>query len=151
MKLIDIAVYNVNGQLTLAVEVKNKLETSNDWAARMRRNVLAHGLVPKVRFFLLALPDRFYLWKDMEERIELVKPTYEIDPRPFLHPYYKKSGLSPDRLSGQSFELIVTSWLGELLRADLSADTLQHGQKWLLESGLLEAIAGGYVAAEVPA
>ena len=44
----DMVVYDRAGQLALVVEAKNKLGTSSDWAAKMRRNMLAHGLQARV-------------------------------------------------------------------------------------------------------
>ncbi len=39
----DLAVNNRNGQLALVVEVKCKTNVSQEWAAKLRRNILAHG------------------------------------------------------------------------------------------------------------
>ena len=61
----------------------------------MRRNMLAHGVVPNSRFFLLALPDRLYLWKDVGNTPDLVEPTYEVDATPFFEPYYARAKLHP--------------------------------------------------------
>ena len=146
----DIAVYDADGQLTLVVETKSKLGTSSVWAAKMRRNILAHGLLPKTRFFLLALPDRFYLWKDVSITPEIVRPTYEIDSTPFLQAYYDKSTISPENLSGESFELIVVSWLSEILRADMFPSTHQQNQAWIIKSGLFKAIRKGRLASAMP-
>jgi len=148
MKYIaDMAVYDKKGQLSLVVEAKSKLNTSSNWAAKMRRNLLAHGLMPDTHFFLLALPDRFYLWKDAGIIPEEVPPTYEIDPKPFLQPYYNGAGISLDSFTGESFELIISSWLSTLLQVDVLPEELQ-GQDWLVESGLFEAIRYGHLAAE---
>ena len=144
----DMAIYDKIGQLILVVEVKNKLDTSSSWAAKMRRNMLAHGLMPNARFFLLALPDRFYLWKDDGIAPEIVSPTYEIDPRPFLRSYYNGTEIPIISLTGESFELIVSSWLSKLLQSDALPPELQK-QDWLIESGLYEAIKLGHLAAQV--
>lgn len=143
-----MAIYDKNGQLALVVETKNKLSTSSNWAAKMRRNMLAHGLMPDTRFFLLALPDRFYLWKDAGIRPELVPPTYEINPEPFLQSYFNGTGISLDSLTGESFELIISSWLSNLLQADVPPFELE-GQDWLIDSGLFETIKHGHLAAQV--
>jgi hypothetical protein len=71
---------------------------------------------------LLALPDRLYLWKDISNTPELIEPTYELDATPFFQPYYERANISPDHLSGQSFELIVTSWLNELIQSGVPAN-----------------------------
>lgn len=150
-QIADLIAYDADGQITLIVEVKSRTDTSRDWATRMRRNMLAHGVLPNSRFLLLALPDRLYLWKDSGNTPELVEPTYEIDATPFFQPYYENAKLSPDQLSSQSFELIVISWLNELILFGIPADIPETHRKLLQESGLLEALKGGSIAVKVPA
>jgi hypothetical protein len=145
----DLVVYDADGQISLIVEARSKTDTSRSWATEMRRNMLAHGLMPKSRFFLLALPDRLYLWKDVENLPELIEPTYEIDATPFFQPYFEKSKLTPNSIIGQSFELIVTSWLNELIRSGISSNVPTLQRAALEESGLLEALQGGRVSIEL--
>lgn len=150
-QIADLVAYNPNGQITLIVETKSKTATSRAWATRMRRNMLAHGVVPNSRFLLLALPDRLYLWTDTDNSAELVEPTYEIDATPFFQPYYERSNLSPDHLSSQSFELIVTAWLNELIQSGISENVPKAQKQALQASGLLEALKDASVALEIPA
>jgi hypothetical protein len=149
--IADMVAYAPDGQLALIVEAKSKTKTSRSWAIQMRRNMLAHGIVPKSRFLLLALPDRLYLWRDAGNSPDLVEPTYEIDATPFFQPYFTRSKSSPDTLTPQSFELIVTSWLNELIHSGISESVPDPQRQLLQESGLLEAIKGGSVAVEVSA
>ncbi len=124
----DIAAYDNEGKLALVVEVKNKVGTDSEWAARMRRNILTHGLLPSVRFFLLALPDRFYLWKDkLLQHIE--KPSYEINPAPFLKSYLEKVSVNPENLSNEGFQLLIISWLKLLQTRELSETLRQDSQR----------------------
>ena len=147
--IADMVVYDSNGQLSLIIEIKNKQGTSRQWAAQMRRNILAHGLLPKTNMFLLALPDHFYLWKDIDAADD-VTPTYDINPEPLLKPYYEKVGLSPEKMSGESFELILMSWLYEIKNMEqLSPSIPQETRRDLSESGLLKKIQEGQVATEV--
>jgi len=147
----DIVVYDKNGQLALIAEVKNKQGTSKEWAAKLRRNMYAHNFMPNAPFFLLALPDRFYLWKTPTNTGEEIEPTHQIDPTSFLQPYFEKAGVSPGTVTGKSFELIVGSWLNQILRASNPEDIQNHGQDWLLDSGLFEALAGGHLEFETAA
>jgi hypothetical protein len=39
--LVDLAMFNRDGQLTAVAEVKNRRGTSRQWAAEFRRNILA--------------------------------------------------------------------------------------------------------------
>lgn len=60
----DFMVSDRLGQLALVVEAVNILNTTPEWAAKFRHNLPADGLYPDARYFLIALPDTFYLWKD---------------------------------------------------------------------------------------
>jgi len=147
----DILAFDRNGQLALIAEVKNKRGTSTAWAAKMRRNMFAHGLLPHAPFFLLALPDVFYLWKNTGRTPELIEPSQRIDPNPFLQRYYQISGILPTDLTGRSFELIVTSWLNQVLRAKSPQDLSNGNQDWLVSSGLFDKLAGGHLELEAAA
>lgn len=146
--IADIVAYNPAGQLALVVEVKGRTDRSRSWAMQMRRNLMAHGAVPNSQFLLLALPDRLYLWKDAGNSTEPIEPTYELDATPFFQPYFTSAGYSPEQLTAQSFELIVASWLNELIRAGVPASAPEEQRRVLQESGLIEAIRGGSVAVE---
>jgi hypothetical protein len=150
-RIADLVAYDPEGRIVLVAEVKSRTNTSRDWATRMRRNVLAHGLVPSSRFFLLALPDKLYLWKDVGTAPEMVEPTYEIDATPFFRPYYEKAKIAPDELSGQSFELIVISWLNVLIWSGVSEDVPEAQRRSIEDSGLLDALKGGSIAVPVAA
>ena len=139
----DLTVYDRNGQPTLLVEVKKKLGASREWAAQLRRNLYAHGTLPKAKFFLLAMPDRFYLWKQNGADLELKEPTFAVDSQPILNPYCERAGVTADVIDGQSLELIIGSWLAEIMYANRRPDDLGDSERWLVESGLYEAVAGG--------
>jgi hypothetical protein len=72
---VDIAVNSRDGGLLLIVEVKNRPRTSPDWAVKFRQNLLAHHAIPRATYFLLALPDQLYLWKDAWNQ-EASPPNY---------------------------------------------------------------------------
>jgi hypothetical protein len=139
----DIAVYGPDNQLALAVEVKSIPNRSPEWAARFRRNLLAHQHVPNAPYFMFVLPDRIYLWVDSDIDEGTVEPTYDIDAQPILHDYFAQTGFQAEQLGSQSLELIVASWLSQLIHQDV--DELDDSLTWLVESGLYEAIAGGFV------
>ncbi len=145
--LWDLATYSRDGQLILAVEVKNKLGTTPAWAAQLRRNILAHGVFPNAPYFLLALPDRFYLWNNSDSTPDLIPPTHVVDARSTLEPYFERAGVFPNQISGQSLELIVAAWLTELLHNEHVE--LDSSQQWIIESGLRDAVYGGSLAEAV--
>jgi hypothetical protein len=140
----DIVAYDATGKPVLAVEVKNKRGTNSEWAAQIRRNLLVHGLVADARYFLLALPDRFYLWVDKQQP-EIIAPDYNIDPIPFFELYFELVGVPPENLTGIGFEMLVQLWLNELMRTD----ELPENMDWLIQSGLWEAIKQGHLASEI--
>jgi hypothetical protein len=146
----DLAINNRNGQLTLVVEVKNKIGVSPEWAASLRRNLLAHDTLPTAPYLLIAFPDTFYLWTDHETSLEAIAPDYSVDARGIIQPYLERAGFTADQISGQSLELIVSAWLGELLYAETLSEE-GNDYRWLIDSGLLAAISGGRFAQEVAA
>jgi hypothetical protein len=146
----DIWAFDKSGQLALIAEVKSKRGTSKEWAAKMRRNMFAHGFMPDAPYFLLALPDVFYLWDNSDGGLES-DPTQRIDPHPFLQPYYQKTGISPDDLTERSFEFIVTSWLNQVLQTTSSQALLTRNQEWLVKSGLFDRLVGGRLELEAAA
>ena len=139
----DLSVDNRSGQLTLAVEVKSKINASPEWAARFRRNILAHGTFPEAPYYLMVFPDRFYLWAGAEVHLDESEPTYAIDARPIFQPYFEQAGVTADQINGQSLELIAAAWLGEIIYAEKSAKELDESQRWLIDSGLYAALSGG--------
>ncbi|MBE9118575.1 hypothetical protein IQ249_22045 [Lusitaniella coriacea LEGE 07157] len=147
----DLSIDNRNGQLTLIVEVKRKTNVSSEWAAKLRRNIFAHGTYPKAPYFLMVFPDRFYLWTDAEPHLENREPTYTIDAHPILEPYLERAKVTADQISEQSLELIVASWLGEIIYSERLPENADGSLHWLFESGLYDALAGGQFEHEAAA
>jgi hypothetical protein len=147
----DLLVDNRNGQLALVVEVKRKSNASPEWAAKFRRNILAHGTFPKAPYFLMVFPDKFYLWTNVEAHPDQSEPTYTIDARPILEPYFERAGVTANEIGEQSLELIVSSWLGEIIHSDKLPGHMDASERWLIESGLYAALAGGRFEQEAAA
>ena len=140
----DISVLDADGQTVLIVEVKNKAAAPREWAAEVRRNVLAKYTGPTPPFFLLATRDRFYFWKKHTGRSRLVQPDFDVEPNRFLRPYYPV-GLAANSLSGFALELAVGNWLRSLAH---NGTREGDGARWLSASGFLQAIHGGRVVLE---
>jgi hypothetical protein len=146
----DILVYNKKRQLVVVVVTANQKGKPREWAAEYRRNLYVNGELPKTPFFIIALPDHFYLWKEVEDD-GIVNPTYEMDPRFSLRGFLKSSGLSPDKLSPSSFEFLVSGWFDMLQIVDEKMDIcsqhsdwqFEQNQGWLFDSGLFEAVKKG--------
>lgn len=147
----NIGVYNRKGELILVVEIKNKLHTSSEWVTKFRRNIFAHGLLPKVPYFLMVFLDKFYLWTDQEARLDESEPSYVIDANPIFQPYFEKAGIKNEQqISEESLELIFSSWLTTILYLKEISNEVES-QQWLIDSGLYAAIAGGSLHYEVVA
>ncbi|BAY85670.1 hypothetical protein NIES267_51710 [Calothrix parasitica NIES-267] len=85
------------------------------------------------------------MWKDTGILVEALEPNYEINPHFFLEPYYRKANVSPSSISGAGLELIVSSWLTQIITVP-SVDLLSQDYKdWLIDSGLFDVIHGGYI------
>ncbi|GAB1545312.1 hypothetical protein NUACC21_79880 [Scytonema sp. NUACC21] len=148
----DLAVYNKDGQLVLAVQVKGKLNASQEWASQLRSNILAHGIYPKAPYFLMVFPDKFYLWANEDAQLDMSEPTYAIDARPIIQPYLDKAGITQEqKISSQSLELIVVAWLSKIIYNELPLDETDELERWLVDSGLYAAIAGGSFGREAVA
>ncbi len=147
MKFVDIAVSDPEEKLQLVVEIKSKLGASAEWVIRMRRNLLAHSFMPNAPFFLLVLPDSLYLWTDANLVDGTARPDYKIEATEVLAPYLKSNQPLYD-LSGYGLELLTISWLEDVVRNDLQRDSVNPNPKWLLDSGLYEAIRHGSVELE---
>lgn len=148
MKQADIAVYDPDRQLQLVVEIKNRPGASAEWATRLRHNLLVHSFIPRTPYFLLALPDFFYLWTDALSASNLAKPNYKIKATEVLAPYLDQLPWALNDLSKYGFEMIMTSWLERIVHTDLEIDEVGPNLQWLFDSGLYEAISHGSVAIE---
>lgn len=149
-------VYATDGSLQLAVEVKSRPGASVEWAAQMVRNMAAHGALPEAPYFLLALPDFFYLWvnqglssADLLPGQESPEPAYKIDATRALSPYLDGSPVVElVGLSEQGLELLVAAWLTDLINSEISIETAPIELRPIFDSGLYDAIKKGSLATE---
>lgn len=141
----DLVIYDRDGRPIAMVVVKAKLDTSAQWAAQFRRNILAHGDTRPADFFLLVTPEWIYLWKDPGiEPVEL-PPTFTIDARPLLKPYFDSAKVSASGIDGLAFQLVVGSWFADLSRLGTRTERPMTVPEGLTESKLLQAINNGRV------
>jgi hypothetical protein len=151
MRRADVAVYSPDGNLQLVVEIKNRPGASAEWVIQMRRNLLVHDVIPPAPYFLLVLPDFFYLWADAVSVHELAPPAYQIKAAEVLAPYLDQSTQVLKELSEYSLELLLTSWLEDLVGTEIRRDKVGPHMQWLFDSGLYEAIRHGSVTIEATA
>jgi hypothetical protein len=160
LKTADIAVYSRDHQLELLVEVKGKADATPEWAAEMRKNLIAYSVIPPTEFFLLAAPHHFYLWRGENDYVRLKDrgengdgrpPDYVVDALPIITPYLDKARIKPGAITEGGLQLIITSWLSFIVNSHLTFEKADPSEKWLFESGLYEAIRSGSVESEAPA
>lgn len=133
----DFALEKPDGTPTLQVEVKGRRPTSTEWARQYRRNLAAHAVLSPASYFLLASPDKFFLWRPDLVNLD-ADPDYVIDAKDLLEPYFERLGKNSTTLSGAGLELLVSNWLSEILNnPDPNLAPL-----WLRDSGLLNALLG---------
>ena len=142
---VDLALYDRSGRLAAVAEVKRMLGTSTEWAAKTRRNMLAHGGLTHAEFFLLVTLDRLYVWKGAGTDPVPTPPTYVADPTAGFAPYFDSAGIDPQRVSPNAFELLVSAWLGDVIRSEDPPDEIDRDQGWLVKSGFLDAVRDGRI------
>ncbi len=150
MDRADAIVYDQTDQPVLVVEVKPTREASYELVEWAHEQLQAYSQAVRATYWLLAFPDRFYLWVGEHPDHE---PDYIIDPLPFLNPFWGMNGI-PKYLSETSFEMVVEGWLATLTWADKSDElpaTAAASGNWLIESGLFDALKNGRLAYEVTA
>lgn len=147
--ITDLIVRSADNKPQLLVEVKTRRGADAQWAASLRRNLFEHTNLPSAPYFLLALPDRFYLWKGAS-RTE-IQPNYEIDANEVLGPYLKDLPFSLSDLTGQSLELLVRNWLEDVVSDNQVNWSETRATAQLRLSGLYDAIKDGLIDAQVVA
>jgi hypothetical protein len=144
---VDFVAYDERGQVLLLVEVKGKgsHDTSELWAARFRRNILAHGRLPAAPFFLIATPERMYFWRQRDSGPEEGLPQFTLDATNELGPYFEKFRQRPEKARGEVLELIVLAWLNDIAETGQLRAKEDPALQWLSESGLLQALGKAHI------
>jgi len=144
-KAIDFIAYDNAGRVILVAEVKRRLGTSEHWATHFRRNMLAHGFLPRAPFFLIATPERMYFWKQDPQGDLDEPPSFTLDSARALKPYLEKLGKAPQGLGEQALELLVSSWLSDMADGRNAHGGQDPSTRWLTESGLLDCLGAGRI------
>ncbi len=105
-----------------------------------------YAQIPESTYFLLALRDHLYLWRNPAP--DASAPDFKAETAVVLRPYLAGLNANLDKLSQSSFELLIEAWL-----TDLVAGTLPEGQnrQWLEESGLAESVRNGAIRTNIAA
>lgn len=163
----DTTVMDRTGRPVLAAEARSRFDVSDSWATGTFRNLYAHGSVPDVPYFLLVLPDTFYLWLEPERKAAKafvegrrsalgdaeVPPDYSVPAWDIVRPYLgRPGGRDPDprEVSGYAMRMVLDAFLADILNAkDLTRETAHPNLLWLFDSGLYDAMRGGSFAGAV--
>ncbi|HXA66993.1 MAG TPA: hypothetical protein VNV82_17680 [Bryobacteraceae bacterium] len=137
---IDLIAYDYAGHAILVGEVKSRVGTSEQWAALFRRNMLAHGILPRALFFLIATPERIYFWKQDKPGISDEPPAFTIDVAKEFKQYFEKLGKAPQAIGEQALELLVLSWLTDIARTGKARVKEDASMRWLADSGFIESL-----------
>jgi hypothetical protein len=138
---VDFVAYDRDGGIVLLAEAKSRRGTSEDWAAGLRRNMLSRGLLPPSKFFLIATPERIYVWKQGHPGQTAAPPEFTIDATKVLQPYFQRLNQDPSKIGPQAFELLVLTWLTDVAGAAEGGAAGDPSLAWLsdLAASLREA------------
>jgi hypothetical protein len=126
------------GGIQLLVEARNTPAPSREWAVRYLRNIFEDDRIPQTEYFLLALRNHLYLWHRPTR--EPGNPDFEGDTALELEPYLSRLKRPLETLTKNSFELLIQSWLGDLIDGILP----EYGNhRWLADSGLAGSVRDG--------
>ena len=140
----DIAVYSPDDRLKLVVEVKSYKNATDEWAAKLRRNLLVDGFIPASEYFLLVLPEHSYLWRRCES-LDAVPADYKLSTKDVLQ--LRGEAANPEELNSFSLELLTSSWLNALAVSQVSREEMPE-LDWVFDSGLYDSIKDGSVKVE---
>jgi len=143
--LWDIAVFDRREQIVLAVDTRNLRHKGAEWAEGLHRHLAEYDNLPTSPYFLLAMPDRFYLWSNGIGRDDNHAPDYVINSAPLLRPFFEGITIDENEIDRHSFEMIVFSWLAQYVHASETELINVKDLDWLRESGLAAAIARGRI------
>jgi hypothetical protein len=135
----DFAGYDRSGRLAVLVEAKRRDGTDVSWASKLRRNLLAHGDPPEADLFVVVVPDWLYVWRASSPIDAL--PDHVVDARPLLGPYFARVGVTAETIAPEAFEMLVSWWLDDLTRREVTEDSL-------IPSVLPNAVRGGRIERE---
>jgi hypothetical protein len=107
--------------------------------------MLAHGFLPKAHFFLIATPDRMYFWKQDQHQTVDEPPEFTLDSTQALKPYLDKLDKTPQAIGEQALELLISSWLSDIARADEVRVRQDPSMRWLAESGLIGSLGAARI------
>jgi hypothetical protein len=80
--------------------------------------MLSHGLLPASKYFLIATPERLYLWRHEQPDSAEAPPQVTVDAEIVLEPYFQKLHQEPSKIGPEAFEHLVLAWLKDIAKPD---------------------------------
>lgn len=140
----NILIATPSGYPIAIVEVGNRQNLTAEVAIELRSNLIAHGLLPQIPYFLLVSQDTGFLWRGTSESSPDAPPAYEFPMDKVVARYFR--GAVNRRLLNMSLELIVYQWLLDI--AEGVQEPTEEPERALAAAGFIQAIRGAVVSAE---
>ena len=143
----DLVAFSPKGHLVLIVECKGGMDASPRAAARFRRNLLAHGLIPPVPYYMLAYPGTLFVWK--QSTPAEAEADFKASTGSILEHYALGVADPTAGIAGSTLEIVLYSWLGDLTsglrkpRGDSDADAM------LVRAGIYDEIRNGKISSRL--
>lgn len=144
---VDLAVFSKDRRPILVVDVRGQRQSTAQLATGLRRNMLAHGLLPLSPYFMIATPVQLFLWRGNADASSL--PEFTASAKPVLDAYGSKHSIDEGSVRGGALEIVFFSWLSDVASGLRSLSPDSEPDRLLLKSGLYEQIRDGTVDFEV--
>jgi hypothetical protein len=141
----DIMVRDDSGASLVFVEVKARRNIDEQWAAELRQNLVAHGVAAIPKFFMIVTSDRVFLWHEDDGRQG--EPRLPDAQAP-LDDLLGGTAETTQAGAGERLELAVLSWLSRMTQLDRPEALSEGGERFLIQSGLFDALRGASVEFE---
>jgi hypothetical protein len=144
----DIVAHSPQREPSAVIELKNRRQLTPEVAVTLRRNIIAHGLLPNVPFFMVLSQDVGYLWPGSDQSVSVwhAQPTLQFPMGPVVRRYLP--GLDAgERVDEAQLRLLVLQWLTDLSSLPQSASS--EPERLLGATGFLEALKGANAFSEV--
>lgn len=145
----DILIRSRDNVPIAIVEVKNRREWPETLVTSMRRNMIAHGILPPIPYFLLISQEQGFIWRQKSEPEEDDSVDRPPDAKfSMLHivDRYAPANLTGSWLRGAELQYVVQRWLDDL--ATGARHEGDNTEQILAEVGFINAIADASVLLE---
>jgi hypothetical protein len=142
----DFEGYAGDGRLVLIGEVKGVGGATEESAKVFRRNLIAHDLLPRDVYFLLAFRTAVYLWKPQAGKD--ASPDFKAAAKPVLKKFLGEVAENEAAPGAESVEFAFKHWLSEFTHGAGIPEATSDADRILLESGLYPKIRGGEIRYE---